>query len=43
MAHKWADYAITAVRFNSAGTHIEELQVREDTGDSLTSPVTKMR
>jgi len=26
---KWANYIITAVRFNSAGTHIEEVQVYE--------------
>jgi hypothetical protein len=43
MASKWADYVITAVRFNSAGTHITEVQVREDTGENLTSAKTKTR
>jgi len=40
---KWANYVITAVRFNSAGTHIDQVQVREDSGDSLTSATTKTR
>jgi hypothetical protein len=43
MASKWADYVITAVRFNPAGTHIEEVRVREDTGDKLTAATTKTR
>jgi uncharacterized protein DUF3892 len=30
---KWADYLITAVRFNSAGTHIEYVQRRKDEDD----------
>jgi hypothetical protein len=34
MAEKWADYLITAVRFNSAGTHIDSVQAREDKGDT---------
>jgi hypothetical protein len=29
MATEWATYVITAVRFNAAGTHIEEVQVYE--------------
>jgi hypothetical protein len=29
MAIKWADYVITAVRFNAAGTHIEQVKVSE--------------
>jgi hypothetical protein len=27
---KWADYVITKVRFNAAGTHINELVVQDD-------------
>jgi hypothetical protein len=34
MAEKWADYLITAVRFNAAGTHIEAVQIRQDEGDT---------
>jgi hypothetical protein len=43
MAEKWADYVITAVHFNTAGTHIEEVEARKDTGDSLAGPTTKTR
>lgn len=32
---KWADYAITRVRFNDKHTHIDKVKVREDKGDSL--------
>ncbi len=35
MAAKWADYAITAVRFNAAKTHIDEVKRRKDNGDKL--------
>jgi hypothetical protein len=34
MADKWADY-VTAVRFNTTGTHIESVQVRKDDGESI--------
>lgn len=43
MGTKWADYVITAVRFNSAGTHIEEVRVYEDNGDNIVNPATKRR
>ena len=43
MATKWASYIITAVRFNSAGTHIEEVQTREHTGDALTAATARSR
>lgn len=33
--NKWADYVITAVRFNAKGTHIDQVQIREDKGDSI--------
>jgi len=29
---KWADYIITAVRFNSSGSHIEAVEIRPDEG-----------
>jgi hypothetical protein len=35
MTTKWADYIITAVRFNLAGTHIEAVQIRTDEGDTV--------
>jgi Protein of unknown function (DUF3892) len=35
MATKWADYIITAVRFNSTATHIEAVQTRADNGDLI--------
>ncbi len=35
MADKWADYAITEVRFNAADTHIDKVKRRADDGDKL--------
>ncbi len=35
MADKWADYVITAVRFNTAGTHIDKVERREGEGSEL--------
>ncbi|HUA10408.1 MAG TPA: hypothetical protein VMA83_00205 [Solirubrobacteraceae bacterium] len=32
MIEKWADFLITAVRFNSAGTHIVFVEARADRG-----------
>ncbi len=43
MAIKWADYVITRVHFNSAGTHIEEVETYEHTGTELTNCATKTR
>jgi hypothetical protein len=43
MATKWADFVITAVRFNSAGTHIEDVQTSEHTGTELINQTTKSR
>lgn len=40
---KWADYVITRVRFNSAGTHIEEVETYEHIDDELTNRTTKSR
>ncbi len=35
MSNKWADYAITVVRFNAAKTHIDKVKRREDRGEKL--------
>lgn len=32
---KWADYLISAVRFNNAGTHIERVRTHVDNGDTV--------
>lgn len=32
---KWADYLISAVRFNSEETHIIKVQVHPDSGDTV--------
>jgi len=37
---KWADYLISAVRYNSAGTHIDKVQVHEDKGEKVGPPST---
>jgi hypothetical protein len=36
---KWADYLITAVRYNAAETHIDKVQVRQDLGDKVSTNV----
>jgi hypothetical protein len=36
---KWADYCISAVRFNSAHTHIDRVQTYPDLGEKLGSMV----
>jgi hypothetical protein len=43
MTDKWADHLISAVRYNVARTHIDEVQVREDKGDKVGSPSTWKR
>lgn len=32
---KWADYLISEVRFNTAGTHIDKVRTHVDNGDSV--------
>ena len=32
---KWADYCISAVRFNPAHTHIDKVHTHEDKGESI--------
>jgi len=34
---KWADYLISAVRYNSEHTHIIDLMAHEDTGESISA------
>ena len=34
---KWADYAITAVKFKKEKQHIEQVKIRQDDGDNLTN------
>jgi len=38
MTEKWADYGISAVRYNSSETHIEKVRVHKDSGDSIETP-----
>jgi hypothetical protein len=40
---KWADLLISGVRFNSAHTHIDQVQVRPDNGDSIGASSTELR
>lgn len=40
MTEKWADYLISAVRYNAAETHIEMVRVHEDEGDKVGAPTT---
>ncbi|MDD5544766.1 MAG: DUF3892 domain-containing protein [Acidobacteriia bacterium] len=40
---KWADYGISAVRFNIKHTHIDRVRVRSDNGDTFGSPVDHSR
>jgi hypothetical protein len=32
---KWADYGISAVRFNNGHTHIDRVQAHSDNGDTI--------
>lgn len=34
---KWANYGISAVRYNSKGTHIDQVQYHADNGDTIGS------
>lgn len=38
MADKWADYLISAARYNTAETHIEAVRTHEDKGDTVGGP-----
>jgi hypothetical protein len=35
---KWADYAISAVRFNDTHTHIDVVRAHQDKGEKIGSP-----
>ncbi len=40
---KWADYGISAVRYNSDNTHIAMLRIHPDNGDSIGASEDKAR
>lgn len=40
---KWADYLISAVRYDSDDTYIEKVRVHKDKGDSVGSAIEKSR
>ena len=40
---KWADYLISAVRYDSEHSHIEKVRVLEDKGDKLGSAFESLR
>jgi hypothetical protein len=41
--NKWADYGISGVRFNVAHTHIDQVQINQDNGDSIGGGVVQRR
>jgi Protein of unknown function (DUF3892) len=40
---KWADYMISAVRFNSAHTHIDRVRTHADSGETIGASVEQRR
>ena len=40
---KWADYGISAVRYDKDRKHIEKVRVHKDNGDSIGQPSEKTR
>lgn len=40
---KWAEFAVTAVRYNDSGARITHVQARADDGESLGQPATHAR
>jgi hypothetical protein len=40
---KWADCAISAVRYNAAHTHIDRVRVHQDTGETIGAPFEQSR
>src|SRR5690242_18043093 len=40
MSSKWADYLVLRVRYNSSKTHIDQVEVAPDKGDSIGSKIT---
>jgi hypothetical protein len=43
VAEKWADYLISAVRYNSTETHIDSVRIHVDNGDSVGAGVHESR
>lgn len=43
MTEKWADYLISGVRYNDKHTHIVEVKVCEDKGDSVSGESSQTR
>ena len=43
MPDKWSDYLISAVRYNATGSHIDEVRVHVDNGDTVGSGTSKTR
>jgi hypothetical protein len=43
MATKWADYLISAVQYNAAGTHIDKVRRHPDDGDAVGSSTDVLR
>lgn len=40
---KWADYGISAVKYNSAHTHIDKVRIHPDNGDKMGQSVEQAR
>jgi hypothetical protein len=40
---KWADFGISAVKFNDAHTHINKVRAHPDNGDKMGAPVEQAR
>jgi hypothetical protein len=40
---KWADYAISDVRFNDRNTHIDRVKARPDNGETVGAPIDHAR
>jgi hypothetical protein len=38
MADKWADFLISAVRYNQEGTNIDAVKLHEDKGETVGQP-----
>lgn len=37
--NKWADYGISAVKYNAAHTHIDKVRIHLDNGDTIDGPI----
>lgn len=43
MVDKWADYLISAVRYDANHTHIDKVEIREDKGEKIGVPYEETR